>query len=110
MELLGDMGHVESHWFLFGDNVSVGARLVHGLLQMYICSEIILDVSDGTPSWQGSSESLVLVGLEIRAILMQDRCTVCVARAIGSDSDSDNVCHVESHFFPFENTVSVSAR
>ena len=26
MELLGDMGHVESHFFLFGDSVSVGAR------------------------------------------------------------------------------------
>ena len=29
MELLGDVGHVESHFFLFGDNVSVGARLMH---------------------------------------------------------------------------------
>jgi hypothetical protein len=26
MELLGDMGHVESCFGLFGDNVSVGAR------------------------------------------------------------------------------------
>ena len=26
MELLGDMGHVEPHFFLFGDSVSVGAR------------------------------------------------------------------------------------
>ena len=26
MELLGDTGHVESHFFLFGDSVSVGAR------------------------------------------------------------------------------------
>jgi hypothetical protein len=26
------MGHVESHLFLFGDSVSVGARLVHSLL------------------------------------------------------------------------------
>ena len=26
MELLGDMGHVESHFFPFGDSVSVGAR------------------------------------------------------------------------------------
>ena len=26
MELLGDMGHVESHFFLFGDSVSVGAK------------------------------------------------------------------------------------
>jgi hypothetical protein len=26
MEFLGDVGHVESHFFLFGDNVTVGAR------------------------------------------------------------------------------------
>ena len=31
MELLGDVGHVESHFFPFVDSVSVGARLVHGL-------------------------------------------------------------------------------
>jgi hypothetical protein len=35
MELLGDVGHVESHLFPFGDNISVGARLVHNFLQMY---------------------------------------------------------------------------
>jgi hypothetical protein len=35
MELLGDVGHVKSHLFLFGDSISVGARLVHGLLQTY---------------------------------------------------------------------------
>jgi hypothetical protein len=26
MELLGDVGPMESHFFLFGDSVSVGAR------------------------------------------------------------------------------------
>ena len=26
MELLGDVGHVESHFGLFGDGLSVGAR------------------------------------------------------------------------------------
>jgi hypothetical protein len=31
MELLGDMGHEESHFFPFRDSVSVSARLVHGL-------------------------------------------------------------------------------
>ena len=31
MELLGDVGHVEPHFFPYGDSVSVGARLVHGL-------------------------------------------------------------------------------
>jgi hypothetical protein len=31
MELLGDMGHVESHLALFGGNVSVNARYIHSL-------------------------------------------------------------------------------
>jgi hypothetical protein len=35
MELLGDVGHVESHFSLFGDGVSVSVRLVHGLHQTY---------------------------------------------------------------------------
>jgi hypothetical protein len=35
MELLGDVGHVESRFDLFGDGVSVSAKLVHGLRQMY---------------------------------------------------------------------------
>jgi hypothetical protein len=35
MQLLGGMGHVQSHLFLFGDYVSVGARLVQGLRQTY---------------------------------------------------------------------------
>jgi hypothetical protein len=35
MELLGDVGHAESRFGLFGDSVSVGARLVHGLRLMY---------------------------------------------------------------------------
>jgi hypothetical protein len=32
MELLGDMGHVESCFGLFGDSVSVGAGWVHNFL------------------------------------------------------------------------------
>jgi hypothetical protein len=35
IEYLGGVGHVESHFGLFGHNVSVGARLVHGLCQTY---------------------------------------------------------------------------
>jgi hypothetical protein len=31
MKLLGDVGHVKSYFFLFGDSVSVGARYVNGL-------------------------------------------------------------------------------
>jgi hypothetical protein len=35
MELLGDLGCVESFFGLFGDNVNVGARWVHSLSQTY---------------------------------------------------------------------------
>jgi hypothetical protein len=35
MEVLCDVGHVESHFGPFEDSVSVDARLVHGLCQMY---------------------------------------------------------------------------
>jgi hypothetical protein len=31
MELLGNVGHVESHFFPFCDSVSVSARQVYGL-------------------------------------------------------------------------------
>ena len=50
-----------------------------------ICLEIILVAPDGTPRWQGSSESSFLVRLEIVLIMTQDRCTVCVERTIGSE-------------------------
>jgi hypothetical protein len=49
MELLGDVGNVESHFDLFGDSVSVGARYVHNFRQSTIGSEIISDTPDGTP-------------------------------------------------------------
>ena len=35
VELLGDVDLVESRFGPFGDSVSVSARLVHGLRQMY---------------------------------------------------------------------------
>jgi len=35
MQLLGDVGHVESRFGPFGDGVNVGARYVHGLRQTY---------------------------------------------------------------------------
>ena len=35
IELLDDVCHMESHFSLFGDSVSLGARLVHGLRIMH---------------------------------------------------------------------------
>jgi hypothetical protein len=49
MELLGDVGHVESYFGLFGDSLSAGARYVHGLRQTYHRLIIVLDAADGTP-------------------------------------------------------------
>jgi hypothetical protein len=48
MELLGDLGCVESHLGPFGDNVSVGARWVHGLGQTCHRLKNILVAHDGT--------------------------------------------------------------
>ena len=49
MELLHLVGHVASRFHPFGDGVSVGAILLHGLRQTYHGSEIVLDAPDGTP-------------------------------------------------------------
>ena len=43
MELLRDVGHVESRFDPFGDGIRVAARQEHGLRQTYHASEIILD-------------------------------------------------------------------
>jgi hypothetical protein len=49
MELLGDLGSVESHFGLFADSVNLDARLVRRLRQSTIGTEIILDAPDETP-------------------------------------------------------------
>ena len=48
IELLDDVCHIESHFGLFGDSVSFGARKVHGLCLMPHRLRIILDARDGT--------------------------------------------------------------
>ena len=54
---------------------------------------------------------------DIVLIVTQDRCTVCVERIIGSEIILDapdrllgDVGHVESHFFPFGDSVNVGGR
>ena len=85
MELLGDTGHVESRFGLFGHSVSVGARQVHGLRQTYHRLKTVLDAP------------MVLLGDEAQVqarfglfrdstSLIQDRCMVCVERIIGSEN------------------------
>jgi hypothetical protein len=48
MELLGNVGHVKSHFGPFGDGVSVGDRCTV-CAKRIIGLEIILDATNGTP-------------------------------------------------------------
>jgi hypothetical protein len=61
--------------------------------------------------------NLISVCLEIVLVLVQDRCTVCSKRTMAQKSFEmhpkellDDVCHMESHFVLFGDSVSVSAR
>jgi hypothetical protein len=49
IELLGDMGRLESRFGPFGDGVSFVARYVHGLRQMYHGVKNVLDAPNGPP-------------------------------------------------------------
>ena len=49
MELLGDVGLVESYFGPFGDSVSVGASWVTVFAKRAIGSEIVLDAPNGAP-------------------------------------------------------------
>jgi hypothetical protein len=78
-------------------------------------SEIVLDTLDGTHWWRGSSKCSV--HSEIVLILTQDRRTVCIERTIGleiildaPDGTPGDVGDVESHFFPFGDSVSIVTR
>ena len=50
MHLLGDVGHVESRFSLFGDSVSVECKIgARFRVKHTIGSEIVLNAPDGTP-------------------------------------------------------------
>jgi hypothetical protein len=73
MELVSDVGRVESHFSPFGDSVSVSARLEHGFgptRSDYLVTRL---------KWK-----LCSVRLGIVLLLMQDWCTVCVEHTVGS--------------------------
>jgi hypothetical protein len=83
IELLADVDHVESHFGPFGDSVSVSAREVHGLRQMYHR----LRNCFGHTRWYSYvirlTWKLDSFHSEIVLILMQDMSTVCVERTTG---------------------------
>ena len=89
MELLGDVGHVEAHFVLFGDSVNLSTRWVHCLCQMHHR----LRNHFGRTRWYSNVTRvkwrLVLVHLKIVLTSKQDRCAVCVKHTIGSEISLD---------------------
>jgi hypothetical protein len=83
--LVCDMGHVESHFSPFGDNVSVSARQVHGLHQTYHRHRNRFEHTrwDSLVMWL--KWKLGSVRSEIVLLLTYDWCTVCVKRTVGSE-------------------------
>jgi len=117
MEHLGDVGHVESRFRPFGDNVSDRVRLVHGLHQTYHR----LRTRFGHTQWyfmlMRLKWKLDSICLEIVLIFVQDGCTVWsnVPQAQKSFWTHlmellGDVGHVESHFSLFGDSASVGAR
>ena len=85
MVLLGDEVQLEARFGLFGDSANLDARSVHGLHRTYHR----IGNRFGRTRWKlladlGQVESRS-VRLEMVLVLVQDRCTVCVKRTIGSD-------------------------
>jgi hypothetical protein len=77
MELLGDVGHVESRFNPFGVSVSFNVWKVHGLRRPYHRLRNCFECT-GWYSWVTRLKwKLVLVHLETVLASVQDRCTVC---------------------------------
>ena len=89
IELQDDVCHIESHFGLFGDSVSFGARYVHGLCLMHH----MLRNYFGSTRWYSLVKRLIWnlgsICLEIVLILMQDGCTVCMEHTICSEINLD---------------------
>ena len=87
MELLGDVGHVESRFGLLG--ASVGARLVQGLHRTYhrLGNHFGRTRCNSQVTWV--MWNLVLVHLETVLVSVQDRCLICDEQTIGSEIISD---------------------
>jgi hypothetical protein len=115
MELLGYVGHVESRFGPFGDSVSVGARLVHGLGQTYHK----LRNHFGHTRWHSFVARLKwkLIVVHFEIVSVQDWCTVCAKCTIGIKTILDAPkgtprfeAQVEAHFNPFRDSANIDTR
>ena len=87
--LLGDEAQVDARFALFGDSANLDARSVHGLRRTYQR----LGNNFGRARWKilgyvGHVQSC-LGQFGTVLVLMQDRCTVCAKRTIGSETILD---------------------
>jgi hypothetical protein len=82
MELLDDVRHVESHFGLFGDNVSVSARYVQDLHQTYHRLGNHFQCTRWNSFVMWVMWNLISVYLETVLVSVQDRCTVLPERTI----------------------------
>jgi hypothetical protein len=78
------VGLVKSRFSPCGDGVSVSARYVHSLLQMYHRLSNCFGRTRWYPEVTRLKWKLVSVRLEIVLILTQDRCIVYAEHSIGS--------------------------
>jgi hypothetical protein len=83
--LLGDEAQVEARFRLFGDSATLGARLVHDLCRT--CRRLGNSIR-GT-RWNSLVTwvmwNLVSIYFETLLALVQDWCSVCIERTIGSE-------------------------
>jgi hypothetical protein len=84
MELLGGLGHVESHFGIFAGSANLDARLVHHLRQSTIGTEIIFGRTRWNSYVMWVMWNLVSVYLETVLVSVLDRCTVCTEHNTGS--------------------------
>jgi hypothetical protein len=77
MELLGDVALVESHFGTFRDDISVRAKWMHGLRQMYHMLRNCFACTQWYSYVMRLKSKLISFHLEIVLILCK-RCTVCV--------------------------------
>jgi hypothetical protein len=84
MVLLGDDAHVDTRFGLFGHRANLDTRWVHGLCRTYHR----LKNHFGRTRWMSSVTLvmwiLVSIHFETAVLLVQDRCTVCAKRTIGT--------------------------
>jgi hypothetical protein len=83
MELVSDVGHVESRFSPFGDSVSVSARLENGLHRTYHRHRNHFGQSRSDSYMTRLKWMLGSVHFGIVLLLMQDSCLVCTKCSIG---------------------------